>query len=179
AVLIDSSYLFGKATPGSPSSLEREAQRLDHFINLHNGDPSTAPDGNTYVSVAGANVPTTDLPEADGTSTGQIQGGWISASIDVTGWEYLMVKWANNAFYYFVGDLTGVHTLLNDVQFNKKGVAQEASHYRLFGGTEPLIVPFDRGDPGTPVPDTGMTLALMGVALVGLTLLRPRARTSG
>lgn len=158
---IDIDFAFGSATPASPSGLSSEEQRLGHLINLYNGTPSIAPDGNAYASLSGANVPPAPLPVWDGTSTGQLGGGAASFNLDVTGWEYLMVKYANVAYFYFVGDLTGIHLVNNDVVSNDNGVPQNASHYRLFGGND-----------DNRVPDGGMTLMLLGAGLSGLGLVR-------
>ncbi|MEZ5329517.1 MAG: hypothetical protein R3F19_31105 [Verrucomicrobiales bacterium] len=155
--IIDSSYSFGDVDPGSPSSLADEENRLVHLINLYNGDPSVAPDGNTYSTNLGANVPAPDLPAYDGLGgTGQLAGGFTSATIDFgTGWDYLMIKWANVSYYYYVGGLTGNNDVTNDVVFNKKGKAQDASHYRFF-------------NEGARVPEGGVPVAMLGVVLLGM-----------
>ncbi|HXG48461.1 MAG TPA: VPDSG-CTERM sorting domain-containing protein [Methylomirabilota bacterium] len=161
ALTIDKTYLIGHVEPGSPSGLAVEEDRLEYFIDRHNGLTPAAPDGNTYTLDFGTSVfpPLPPLPGYDGNSTGQIGAAATSLSIDVTGWEYLMVKWANDSYYYYVGGLTGTHTVVNDVVFNNKGKPQDASHYRFFGGTH-------------GVPDGGSTLLLLGSVLTGLTLLR-------
>ena len=161
ADIINSSYAFGSADPGNPSSLLREEERLVHLINLYNGTPSVAPDANTYTSLSGANVPAAPLPGWDGTSAVQLGGGATSFNLDVTGWDYLMVKWSDTSYYYFVGNLTGTQTVDNDVVFNNQGVPQNASHYRLFGGND-----------DQHVPDGGMTLMLLGAGLSGLGFVR-------
>jgi len=160
AVSINSDYLFGKADKGSPSSIAREEERLEYFIGTYNGDvpAPTPPDSETYTTyLTPPSVPAPDLPLWDSTSTAQIGGGWTSQNIDVTGWTYLMVKWSDNAYYYYVGGLTGTHTIVNDVEFNKNGVAQNASHYRFFGP-----------EPTTDVPDAGSSVILLGGALAAL-----------
>jgi hypothetical protein len=52
--------------------------------------------------------------------------------------------------------------VVNDVVFNQNGKAQNASHYRLFGGTD------------QNVPDGGLTLALLGLGLTFVEGLRRR-----
>ncbi len=160
AVTIDSAYLIGSVIPGSPSSLSVEEVRLQYFINYHNGvTPLTLPDGNTYTPYSGSAITPlpTPLPDFDGNSTAQVGANTATFGLDVTGWDYLLVKWSNDSFYYYVGGLTGVNTVDNDVVFNTgSGRPRNASHYRLFNsGT-------------TSVPDGGMTLGLLGLAIAGL-----------
>jgi hypothetical protein len=163
AITIDQSYLIGSRVPGSPSGLTIEEDALKYFIDKHNGLNPATPDGNTYTLKYGSSVfpPLPPLPAWDGTSTGQNAGGFTTTSIDVTGWKYLMVKWSNDTYAYYVGGLTGTHTLVNDVVANRQGVAQNASHYRFFGS-----------QPSNRVPDAGSSVALMGMALLGLGALR-------
>lgn len=163
ALTIDQTYLIGHVEPGSPSGVAIEEARLEYFIDRHNGLTPAAPDGNTYTLDFGSSVfpPLPPLPAHDGSSTGQIGAAATSLSIDVTGWEYLMVKWANDSYYYYVGGLTGTHTVVNDVVFNSRGRAQNASHYRFFTKTQ------THG-----VPDGGSTLLLLGSVLTGIAFLR-------
>src|SRR5262249_213481 len=93
AVTIDDTYLIGFVEPGSASGNQDEIDRLVYFINAHNGvSPNPAPDGNTYTLVGPPVAP--PLPAYNGTVTGQLGGGVTSFSVDVTGWDYLEVKWA-------------------------------------------------------------------------------------
>lgn len=158
---IDMNYLIGASIDGAPSGLANEEARLQYFIDLHNGLAPTAPsDGNTYVPYTGNW--TTPLPAWDGTSTGQIGQTSTQFNVDVTDWAYLMVKWANDSYYYYVGNLTGSHSIINDVVFNQNGGPQNASHYRLFGGTP------------NKTPEAGATAILLGTALLGLGAVRRR-----
>jgi hypothetical protein len=163
AITVDSTYLIGHVVPGSPSGDQVEIDRLDYFIGQHNGLNPAAPDGNAYTLDFGSSVfpPLPPLPENDGTGTGQIGATGTSLAIDVTGWTYLMVKWANDSYYYYVAGL-GEVDVVNDVVFNDNGKAQNASHYRLFVGN-------DRN-----VPDGGLTLGLLGLGLTFVEGLRRR-----
>ena len=165
AVTVDMSYLIGKTEPGAPSGLTREVERLTYFIDLYNGGTPTAPDSNTYTPFTGVNVAAAPLPAYGGTSTGQNAGGFTSTTLDfgAGGWDYLMVKWANDAYYYWIGGLTGTHQITNDVVFNTNNVAQNASHWRLFNPGS-----------GTAVPDGGTTVALLGLSMLGLGIGRKK-----
>ena len=166
AITLDSSYLLGHVVPGSPSDTDIEEDRLDYLVEKYNGNNPAAPDGNTYTLDNGSNVPAPTLPNWDGTSTGQLGGGFTTATIDLGtgGWDYLMVKWANDSYYYYVGGLTGEHDIVNDVVFNTKGKAQNASHYRFFNLNT-----------GTSVPDTGLALAMRGLGVAGIAFVRRQA----
>lgn len=169
AVTIDSTYLFGKSVNGAPSGLADEPLRLTYLINQYNTSgatgPTVGPFSDDYTTYAGANVSAAPLPAYDGTSTGQLAGGWTSANIDlgVGGWDYLMVKWSDNDYFYDVSGLTGIHTISNDVESNSNGKAQDASHYRLFNQN------------ATAVPDGGLTLGLLGLGIFGLGLASRRS----
>lgn len=170
-IKIDNTYAFGSNT-GSPSDGDIEAQRLAYHIGAYNnypGFPPPVPDGGnyeTYISPKPANVPPPLLPnfvpgpgETSG-KQGENAGLGNTLSVDVSEWTYLMVKWANTSYYYYVGGLTGTLTVTNDVVFNENDKAQEASHYTLF----------KRRDNG--VADGGLTAVLIGLGLAGLGVSR-------
>jgi len=82
-----------------------------------------------------------------------------SLSIDVTGFDYLFAKYDGPNYgseVWYVGDLSGVIT-----------IPATGGKYGLSGWT--LFT-----DPGNNVPDAGATASLLGVALMGLALLRAR-----
>jgi MYXO-CTERM domain-containing protein len=120
--------------------------------------------GKTYFIYSGlANVPGPDLPLATSYEP-QVPGNNATSLLINLGafhYDYLMAKWGNNDYFYYVGALSGEIQLVNDVQLNPAGVApQGLSHYVLFNGS------------GTQVPDGGFTAVLFLGALAGLTLLR-------
>lgn len=177
AIEINQTYAFGSNTgvqgdPGSSASDPvSEAKRLAYHIGMYNGLMPAPPDGGeyeTYISPKPANVPLPPLPNfvpgIDVTSgkQGENAGLGNTISIDVTGWTYLMVKWANTSYYYYVGGLTGTHTVVNDVvpAPGNPNEFQDASHYTLF----------KRLDNG--VPDGGLTAVLLGLGLTGLGVSR-------
>lgn len=170
AVTIDNTYAIGHVLPNNPAqqldpnSTTAETARLNAIINWHNTgvfvNPGVDNVPTSYNLNFGSNV-TPPYPALDGTSTGQIPGAnQVSFNLDVTGWEYLLIKSANTAYYFYVGDLTGLQTFQNNVIFNDNQQARAVSHYRLFGGA------------GTSVPDGGATAVLLGLGIAGLALAR-------
>lgn len=166
ATQIDCSYAFG-FNKGSPADQKLEALRLAYHIGTYNdpADPPVPPDDNdyqTFISPKPANVPAT-LPSYDPKNDiklNQIDVAANEFSVNVTGWDYLMVKWANTSYYYYVGDLSGSQLVVNDVVTNKKDKEQDGSHYVLFKFT------------GVTVPDGGFTALLLGLSLSGLAISR-------
>ncbi len=173
AATINSNYLIGKVDPGSPASPTNELGRLQFLVTSYNGgsiagnvtNPSDL--GHAYTLTLGSNVPAAPLLSPVVTASSQLAGGFTSANIDFgTGFEYLLVKWANIDTFYYIGGLTGFNTVTNDVVFNPNQRPQDASHYVFYNQTTP-------GTGGTPgVPDGGTTLALLGGSLLGLGSLR-------
>jgi hypothetical protein len=132
-------YLGSQA--GEPASAEQRLVRLNQQIDLYNS---------TY---------SPDLPTAviEGNSQIEDQTG-TSITVDVTGWSYLVLKWAHDDFYWYVGGDTG-SLLFESQSFNEKGNAQDLSGYGLF-------------NPTTRVPDGASTVVLLGLGLIGLAGLR-------
>jgi hypothetical protein len=136
-------------TTGQPASLVEELARLNGQIDAYNalnpaGGHAPLPDA----VLAGAF--TEDLPDPTPTSY----------TIDVTGWDYLVMKWGNKNQHYYIGDLTGDQTF-NSTVFNKgSGAGLGLSGYSLF-------------NPGTTsLPDGGASLMLLGASLGALGLVR-------
>lgn len=178
-IKIDKTYAFGSntGTPGEAESFKSdpitEGLRLAYHIGAYNSypepPPTLPPDMGRYETYASPQplnvvrplptfVPGTDVAEK--TEGNDLLGN--SFSVDVTGWTYLMVKWADTNFYYYVGDLTGTLTVTNDVVTapGNSREYQDASHYTLF----------KRRDNG--VADGGLTAVLIGLGLAGLGVSR-------
>jgi hypothetical protein len=66
-------------------------------------------------------------------------------------YDWVLAKWGKDVEVYYIGDLTGVIELTR-VNFEAKG--HGLSHYTLFNRTA--------------VPETGATVALLGLGLLGL-----------
>lgn len=77
------------------------------------------------------------------------------APIDLGLWDYVYAKYGNDAYVWYVGDLTGVVELDASVP----GVGG-LSHYSLYNATS--------------VPDGGATMMLVGMALLGIGAVRRR-----
>lgn len=146
-------YLLG-STPGAPSGETNSLNRLQELVNEYNGVPPAGLPADFTLS-PGAQVPAPLIPNPIST-TSDSGGGVTSFDLDVTGYTYLHVKWANQSYYYYVGGLSGVHTVSNDVQFNPSQQPQNASHYNLYEGES------------NDVPEGGASVALLGLTLAGL-----------
>lgn len=165
---IDSSYALGTVVPGSPADpVADEYPRLAFLVDKYNDGQSGEVDNpadtdHVYTLIPGANVPSPDLPAPIlGDYTGQLGGtlGAAAFSLTLTGgttYDYLLCKWSNVDVYYYVAGLTEMW-VVNDLVSNDKGKAQNLSHYVLFNGTS--------------VPDGGMTVGLLGMALGAMGLL--------
>jgi hypothetical protein len=83
-------------------------------------------------------------------------GGPVT-DLNVSNYTYLLAKYGNTAYVWYVADLT-----LVTITSNLSGVQNGLSHYALF-------------NPGTvTTPDGGTTLGLLGLGLMGLGYLRRR-----
>lgn len=158
----DNTFL-GTADPGSPASPEFET----YFINFLLDMP-TVPGGSTDSDNPLPNPPNTVYNFfrtnnscgacTDAVATGAVQvdtGGPVT--IDVSNYTYLLAKYGNVAYVWYVANLTSV-----TVTSNLAGVQNGLSHYALF-------------NPGTVrTPDGGTTLGLLGLGLMGVGYLRRR-----
>jgi hypothetical protein len=132
-------------TAGQPANQEDRLDRLNGQIDAYN--------------LGGGDH--TPLPEAvlPGSVKQDVGGDMKSFTIDVSGWDYLVLKWGNKDQHYFVGDVTGDQTFDSTV-LNPSGRGLGLSGYSLF-------------NPGTTrVPDGGASLILLGAGLGALGLIR-------
>jgi len=88
--------------------------RLNDQITIYNN--SNTPDLPTAVSAGGK---------------GPIKATGLSITLDVTGWTYLSLKWADTDQFYYVGNDSGDITFDSTVD-NKQGVPQNLSGYDFF-----------------------------------------------
>jgi hypothetical protein len=152
ALTIASPQYVGKADPGTPSSPAGEVAYINELITMA---PNTSAEfaGNTLIrsgNTFGA------LPNAIVTGSDKTDGEDFSPTFDVTGWSYVVGKYGNDSYIWFVGGLTGNLTL--DSSITGSGGLSHISWY-------------NPGD--TPrVPDGGATLLLLGAALSGLGMVR-------
>jgi hypothetical protein len=133
---------------GSPADAQSQLDRLNIQINIYNA----------------ANNPDLAAAVLLGALTGQANGsGVLNINVDVTGWSYLVLKWANTDQFYYLNGATGVVNFASTV-FNGNGQPQGLSGYSLF-------------NPGrTTVPDGGSSVLMLGAALSGLSLVVRRLK---
>ena len=116
--------------------------------------------GQTVVNTF-SQVSFTLAPTAFGVLPGDLAYGYKDEtgpfdSIDTTKYEYVLGKYGNNAYLFYIADLTGF------VQLPGKLGGKGLSHQVAFDS--------DRIN----VPDGGTTVALLGLAFVGLEIARRR-----
>ena len=149
ALVIGDAHELGFVNFGIPSGDADRTIYVNHLIDQALGTTEAA-DGQTYTRSNNNFGPLADAVfDHNGTSL----------SIDVTGFDYLFAKYDGPNYgseVWYVGDLSGVITI------PAKGGKYGLSGWTLFTGS------------GDSVPDAGATASLLGVALMGLALLRAR-----
>ena len=169
AVVISDSRLLGTILPGTPASPENETEMVRFLVAALNTGSSGA------VAFPGAGVSLGDNP-ADGASP-EVYTLWAPAGLGLpaplpaaTGvqtvtsnttfnlgamqYDYIVAKFGSDAEAFWIGGLSGELTIPN-LTGNQNGL----SGFTLINGR-------------TNVPDGGATVALMGLALGGLSLSR-------
>jgi hypothetical protein len=133
-------------TAGNPANPPNVLVRLNDQITIYNN----------------ANTP--DLPTAVLAGTmGQGHLTGLSITLDVTGWTYLSLKWADTDQFYYVGNDSGDITFDSTV-FNSNNKPQNLSGYDFFNPTTKTV------------PDFGSTALMLGAALSGLGLVTRRLK---
>ncbi len=132
----------------NPTDVTLAANQLVDFYN--NSGPG-------FSSVVSFNL----APTAFGTLPGNLAYGYKDEngpfdSIDTQTYEYVLGKYGNNAYLFYIADLSGIVQLPSTLK--GKGL----SHQVLFDSER------------TNVPDGGTTVALLGFGMVGLEILRRR-----
>ena len=177
---INNSEAFGVVIPGNPTSGTTDTAELNDVLATYytQGTGSyTTPNNPTYNSVQWGNGTYTiningavavqgaangPLPAIDQTQTGTTS---FSIVLGAHTYDYLMVKWDNQDVFYDISGITGTLDVVNNTVFNKQGVAQNVSGYKMWNDS-PLV------------PDGGSTIALLGFAMVGLGTLGRKLRRS-
>ena len=106
-------------TTAQPASQQHTLDRLNGQIDFYNA--TSDPDLAQAVLVDSINV--------DG-----ITKETSAVDIDVTGWSYLSLKWANIEQHYWIGAIDGVITFTS-TSFNQNGKMRSLSGYSLFNPT--------------------------------------------
>ena len=157
AFTIGDAYYLGSIDPGSPASEADEAGYINHLIGMTAPSGPTVFEGHSYVrSALGGAFP--DAVEAGSSRDFEAPFG----PVNVEGWTYLLGKYGNVDYVWYVAGQTGEWGLPANDAVPGAGGGQGMSHYTLFNPTS--------------VPDGGMTLILLGGALVGLEALRRKFR---
>ncbi len=175
-IVIDSTELLGTVTPNPTNSPANEAAELsfiNQLLSQYNASPkvvTVSSGGLLYRLQPGADVPAAPLPAPTSNLIPNTNLNFVSGNVNLgTGGSYLVAKVAENFGVYYIGGLTGSHTLTNNIFLNSNSQAQDFSHFAVFGPVVP-----GSNTPGIGVPDGGPTIALLGVGLLGLAALRRR-----
>lgn len=171
ALTIGDTRNLGSIDPGSPADASAEAGYITTLVGL---SPSAIGTIDLSVPLSGPNFRIYDRYLADpaasypaATATGALSGLSPASSVDVTGWTYLLAKYGDTSYVWYLGGLSGVQS----VPLNEPGVipgtgtpsvnvgTQGQSHYSLF-------------NQAPRVPDGGSTIALLGLGLALLAIAR-------
>jgi hypothetical protein len=98
-----------------------------------------------------------DLPLA-GDHTNNVPAKGKINTIDVSGWNYIMLKYSTTFQYYYIEPDTSSWTFTT---------TKDLSHYILFSSAKSNAL----AGSATSVPDGGSTLLLLSVALLGLSVV--------
>jgi hypothetical protein len=156
-------YYIGHINDSVPSDLADELGYINNLITLSKGQAATPIGSETYDRIGSTLVgpfSAAILTGATKTNTS------VGTGIDATGFTYLLAKYdAHNAggYVWLVSGLTDVTVPNSNINDNPPPAGYGLSHYSLY-------------NPGTSVPDGGVTLMLLGGALVGIETLRRRFR---
>lgn len=121
-------------TTGQPASIEDALARLNTQIALYNA----------------SSVQDLAFAALEGAEKTDVANGAKSFSLDVTGWDFLVLKFGPRNQHFYVGDDTGL--LSFTTQFG-------LSNYIFFNSVTP---------PAIPVRDAGNTVMLTGLAFLAL-----------
>lgn len=158
-------YLLGSVDPGTGSPAT-EASLINTLLTyavdpLPDSGYSVNADGRSYNRSANACAacPVATSVGGVGDDVPPIQ----STNIDVTNWTYLIGKYGDTLFVWYVADINGFVDLPATAGSGGSGIGSGGglSHWFLF-------------NPTPTVPDGGATLGLLGLAMLGLGYLRRR-----
>jgi hypothetical protein len=155
ALAINDANYLGSFTPSQPSGETTETANVQRLVDLFNGVTTSTTLGIfTFTETTGGGAIPTPAPSPV-TFGVKDESEDISYTVDVTGYTYLLGKFANTVSHvWYIGNLSGNHTLPTSV----RGL----SHITLFNATT------------TRVPDAGTSVLLLGAGLLGIGALRRR-----
>ena len=161
ALTIGDANYVGVIIDGIPSSPTDEVNYINSLIQVApntldpacNLDTDEACDRTLSNQFAANTLPTTSLANAAKNETG-------STTFNANGYEYVLAKYGNDGSHvWYIAGMTGNQTL--PTNFNGT-TGSGLSHWSLYNAT------------GTSVPDGGATAGLLGLAMVGLGVIRRR-----
>lgn len=159
AIVLDFSVSgIGSYAPASAANNDAEVTvAVNALINWFNGGPNPSGGGITYTLTPGSGLPPPALP------TPAVFGFKDDAApfVDITlpGYTYLLAKYGNVAYVFYLGNLAPGSYSLPAVGPNGLGLSHEVAFTTQ-----------------TTVPDGGTTMALLGLGLLALEVLRRRIR---
>ncbi|HUS35061.1 MAG TPA: VPDSG-CTERM sorting domain-containing protein [Verrucomicrobiae bacterium] len=159
-VTFDSATTIGLITPGTSTSTVDNAAYVNSLVDRSNGGATSGFDlGGQVYTLLHAQAAGLGYADAAGvTDQGAIGGDGV---VDVTGYEFLIVKYDGAQGESYVFNVAGV---AGDFQVpDEDGNGFGYNKYILFNGAT---------TPPTGVPDGGATVAMIGVGLIGLGAIR-------
>lgn len=178
--ITDPRYL-GLIDPNNQNSLANEVTYINTLIGLNTtapGNTTTVGSGGTMQTITRSTFACPTCPTAtdvnavranEGTGkdfTAPSSGG-LTLNITNGSFAYLLAKYDGKNFGALVWDVRGL-TSITIPAYQPNADKYKISHFSLFNPT---------GTPDVGVPDGGMTLMLLGGALVGFETLRRKLRT--
>ena len=166
--------VFGAANPGAPADATSEAEYINAALGLSLGGHTTvSPNAGSTDDVYRSLNSFSGLPAAGTVTASTVYpsgGAGTSTSITLTGgYTFLIAKYDGpngGSEIWWIGDLVKDDT----ITIPQNGFGDGNDQYGLSGWE--LFTPTSQPPP--PVPDGGLTLAMLGSALTGLALLRKK-----
>ena len=157
-VTFESATTIGLITPGTATSTEDNAAYVNSLVARSNGGATSGFDfGGQVYTLLHAQGGTLGYADATGiVDKGAIGGDGV---VDVTGYEFLIVKYDGAQGESYVFNVTGITGDFQVPEEDVKGFGY--NKYILFNGAG-----------STSVPDGGATVALLGFGLIGLGAIR-------
>jgi hypothetical protein len=163
AISINDPGVVGTVTDGAPSSIADEVIYVNTLLGLA---------ANVTQTISGELYKTSST-DYTGTVTdeGAIKKNTTDAgfSLTVSGFEWVLAKYdgqnGGSILFHLDGGTMTLPDASDPLWVNKAGQGYGISHWTGFG-------PSDDDTPPPSVPDAGSTLAMIGAAMTGLSLLR-------
>jgi hypothetical protein len=177
ATVIPSDLLLGTVAPATPAGDSIEIARINFLVtSLNSGnfsavaysgagvDLGDAPEGidpntETYTLWHPAGL-VLNAPAASLTGSVKDESGNTTVDLGAFQYDYLLAKYGDDNAIFWIGDLSGEIEIPNLV--NRNGL----SHFVLINPRDANI------PPPSNVPDGGTTVALLGLAISGMGLMR-------